>query len=111
MTRRTVDYIVIGMAAITVGMIISSCKEVTVPQRVNEVSAKELVDSLRYEANQLPHVEVLPLSEIPQVDTEYNIKVIDSCEWIEIDRGFSEYYRYDLEHRPRCKYCRERNKR
>jgi hypothetical protein len=45
------------------------------------------------------------------IDTNkgYNIKVIDSCEYIEVDSGFGDYYRYTLAHKGNCKFCLARN--
>lgn len=43
------------------------------------------------------------------VDTKkgYNIKVIDGCEYIEVDSGVGDYYRYTLTHKGNCKSCKK----
>ena len=45
------------------------------------------------------------------VDTNkgYNIKTIDSCEYIEVDSGIGDYYRYTLTHKGNCKFCLSRS--
>ena len=45
------------------------------------------------------------------VDTNkgYNIKTIDSCEYIEVDSGIGDYYRYTLTHKGNCKFCLARS--
>ena len=45
------------------------------------------------------------------VDTNkgYNIKTIDSCEYIEVDSGVGEFYRYTLTHKGNCKFCLSRS--
>lgn len=40
----------------------------------------------------------------------YNIKTIDSCEYIEYDYGVFNQRVYSLTHKGNCKYCAERTK-
>lgn len=40
----------------------------------------------------------------------YNIKTIDSCEYIEYDYGVFDQRVYSLTHKGNCKYCAERTK-
>ena len=39
----------------------------------------------------------------------YNIKTIDSCEYIEIDYGFVDNRVYSLTHKGNCKFCLARH--
>lgn len=39
---------------------------------------------------------------------DYSIKVIDSCEYIEFDRGILDQRVYSLTHKGNCKYCEKR---
>jgi len=39
---------------------------------------------------------------------KYNIKVIDSCEYIECDYGIFDQRVYSLTHKGNCKFCLER---
>lgn len=41
---------------------------------------------------------------------DFDIKVIDSCEYIEYDYGFGDQRVYSLTHKGNCKYCLQRNK-
>jgi len=45
------------------------------------------------------------------VDTNkgYNIKKIDNCEYIEVDSGIGDYYKYTLTHKGNCKFCLARH--
>lgn len=43
-------------------------------------------------------------------DGDFNIKVIDSCEYIEYDYGIFDQRVYSLTHKGNCKYCLERNR-
>ncbi len=40
---------------------------------------------------------------------DYNVKVIDSCEYIEFTNGISESAVYSLTHKGNCKFCKSRN--
>ena len=50
-----------------------------------------------------------PKGKIIQKDG-FTIKIIDSCEYIEVDSGIGDYYRYTLTHKGNCKFCEERSK-
>lgn len=39
---------------------------------------------------------------------DFNIKVIDDCEYIEYSHGFQEYAVYSITHKGNCKFCIER---
>ena len=39
---------------------------------------------------------------------DYNIKVIDSCEYIEYDSGIFDQRVYGLCHKGNCKFCQKR---
>jgi hypothetical protein len=39
----------------------------------------------------------------------YNVKTIDGCEYIEVDSGIGDYYRYTLTHKGNCVKCLVRN--
>jgi hypothetical protein len=95
--RNKIDLGIVAMAIITLGILTSSCKEVTVPQRINEKTME-----LEAKASNTLVNETIQ-------DEDCTIKVMDSCEWIEVDEGFAEYYHYQLVHRPRCIFCKERN--
>ena len=41
---------------------------------------------------------------------DYRIKTIDSCEYIEYDRGINTFRVYSLTHKGNCKFCNERSK-
>ena len=40
---------------------------------------------------------------------DVKIIVIDSCEYIEVDSGVGEFYRYTLTHKGNCKFCLSRS--
>jgi hypothetical protein len=40
---------------------------------------------------------------------DYNVKVIDNCEYIEYSAGLAESSVYAITHKGNCKYCKERN--
>lgn len=40
---------------------------------------------------------------------DYNIKTIDSCEYIEVDYGFVDNRVYSLTHKGNCKFCLARH--
>jgi hypothetical protein len=40
---------------------------------------------------------------------DYNIKTIDSCEYIEVDYGFVDNRVYSLTHKGNCKFCLSRH--
>ncbi|HHX69472.1 MAG TPA: hypothetical protein GX708_15680 [Gallicola sp.] len=41
---------------------------------------------------------------------DYVTKVIDSCEYIEVDSGIFDQRVYSLTHKGNCKFCTERSK-
>lgn len=57
--------------------------------------------------------ETLPEAD-PEVSTETNNKyetvVIDSCEYIQYDKGYLDNRVYAITHKGNCKYCIERHK-
>ncbi len=40
---------------------------------------------------------------------DFNIKIIDSCEYVEFDSGFGEQRVYSIAHKGNCKFCKQRN--
>jgi hypothetical protein len=45
-----------------------------------------------------------------QPNVGYNIVVIDSCEYIEVDYGIFDQRIYSLTHKGNCKFCAERQR-
>lgn len=46
---------------------------------------------------------------VETTESNYNIKVIDGCEYIEFDSGIFDQRVYSLTHKGNCKFCAERN--
>lgn len=42
--------------------------------------------------------------------SDYEIKIIDSCEYVMIERGFGDMATMGLSHKGNCKFCLERKK-
>jgi predicted small secreted protein len=48
---------------------------------------------------------------VEETSNNYNIKVIDSCEYIEFDSGIFDQRVYSLTHKGNCKFCVARHSR
>jgi hypothetical protein len=48
---------------------------------------------------------------VEETSDNYNIKVIDSCEYIEFDSGIFDQRVYSLTHKGNCKFCAARHSR
>lgn len=56
-----------------------------------------------------PHAESSGGSPIER-DGDFNIEVIDSCQYVVYDHGIADQRVYAITHKGNCKYCLERNK-